>query len=348
MKNQILDSSPIIGTLRHLFLTATVRCYRIENLLSLYIDGQLSDKLTAEVDSHLSECQSCREAKAILSATHQVLAVREPAAPPAYLSERLRQAIAMEATRPSVLASPKVPWLTASRLTLAGTSLAAVTVAAFLAFHSSALAPNNTHHPVGIPVANTRPTPLPGTIGHKPVAGPYRISKPVTIATIPSIHENEEMPIRHSMPSVIPVPVGLSEHETEAQAKVRDFITPPAKSNTKTASHLITPRQPHTGSMIAKKPTEIQLPGDNTGPVIAQTPTKVTAPEPTVPTQQIATTQVAESTEPAHHRNLFNALSLHASNAFSQPGQSVQPNQNQMQTVSYSAPGVSWVNSAIR
>jgi hypothetical protein len=125
------DKVPAYGQVSDFMRLCFDKCYRIERQLSLYVDNELSAKSRAFIEAHIGECPSCLKALTVLQAAHVVLSQREEILPPTYLRERLRQAIAIEATRPVATAAPRNVFN--GRLILAGATCVAVLVAAVVA-----------------------------------------------------------------------------------------------------------------------------------------------------------------------------------------------------------------------
>lgn len=69
-------------------------CGRVEPLLSLYVDSMTSTAEARRVESHLPGCANCRQMLEWMQATHQVIAQRPKATPPADLRARIARAIA--------------------------------------------------------------------------------------------------------------------------------------------------------------------------------------------------------------------------------------------------------------
>ena len=51
-----------------------MNCQRIEDHLSAYADGELEGALHEQVDSHLAECQNCRDTLTWLTTFHGLMA----------------------------------------------------------------------------------------------------------------------------------------------------------------------------------------------------------------------------------------------------------------------------------
>jgi hypothetical protein len=73
-----------------------MKCHAIEEKLSAYQDGELSDSETGQVERHLAGCHSCREQYARLQQTWQALGdVAEIRSPPGFykqVSQKIGQA----------------------------------------------------------------------------------------------------------------------------------------------------------------------------------------------------------------------------------------------------------------
>lgn len=69
-------------------------CSHVESLLSLYNDGMVSSAEAAQVEAHLAQCDSCRQANFWMRATCDVLANRPTAVPSPQLSSRIKSALA--------------------------------------------------------------------------------------------------------------------------------------------------------------------------------------------------------------------------------------------------------------
>jgi hypothetical protein len=80
--------------------TSEKSCESIEPLLPLYADGMASPREMRQVESHLPDCESCRETLFWMQATHRALAARPVALPPADLHSRIAQAIAASSAAP--------------------------------------------------------------------------------------------------------------------------------------------------------------------------------------------------------------------------------------------------------
>jgi hypothetical protein len=80
--------------------TSGVTCESIEPLLPLYADGMAAPGEIRQVESHLPDCESCRETLFWMQATHRALAARPAALPPADLHSRIAQAIAASSAAP--------------------------------------------------------------------------------------------------------------------------------------------------------------------------------------------------------------------------------------------------------
>jgi hypothetical protein len=75
-------------------------CECIEPLLPLYADDMAAPGEIRQVESHLPNCEGCRETLFWMQATHRALAARPVALPPADLHSRIAQAIAASSAAP--------------------------------------------------------------------------------------------------------------------------------------------------------------------------------------------------------------------------------------------------------
>jgi len=338
MKLIVVDDIPVLGELKHLFLSVTDRCYRTEYLLSLYQDNQLPAKLSKEVEDHLSVCASCKAALAIMSASQRVLASRPMVEPPTYLSERLRQAIALEATKPAPV-TPKASPLY-GRLALAGGTFAAAAVfAAFLLNHATshtpALAPG---HAVVATTIGTSPNS--STV---PITPMHRLGKNARIK-----HSEEEL--LASLPSHVSdhSPTIASEHLASIEAHYRlnqNVRTGHATigGNTEIAK-LIPPANKHTVTttsiVVASVPPRSVL---DTGTTAQSQPASITTP----PTSQSSSpVVVADNIGQDTHVILDNRLKTIALSIRMPLTGQIQPDRNEVQIASYS-PGVQITGSGI-
>jgi len=71
----------------------TMECGECLDLLSAYLDGELSDAERAKADAHLAQCARCRRELAVRRATHRLIAEHAPPADPgaAYWDEFVRR-----------------------------------------------------------------------------------------------------------------------------------------------------------------------------------------------------------------------------------------------------------------
>jgi hypothetical protein len=336
MKIQTIDELPVIGRLRHLFLSATVKCYRVEHLLSLYIDGELSDKLAREVEEHLEECASCKAAKAVLTATHQALTARTEVQPPAYLSERLRQALAIEMSRPTPIKQSS-PWITIPRLAYAGTSIAALTLFAVIALHHGGLGP--VSRPTGPGTVAVIPSSIGSHRPSKPTVAP--IKRLVLEATVPGENRVSKSPLTRTIPLDSGIDLDRYANKTEIRTVISNshfvaFKSNVRKSNAKSSS--LDPQIASNGGRTTPTDTDMI-------PVTPITPDTQVLPDQPTGQQQVASTNNVPAEQP--HGNLYGALHMHDSSLFTQSTEhTVQPIQNELQPADY-APGEQIVGSKI-
>ena len=304
IKSPSVDELPIINRVKHFILSATDGCYRTEHLLSLYVDGQLSRKLVAEVESHLENCASCKAALVIMQATHQVLMNREPVAPPAYLSERLRQAIAIEATKP-VLA-PKKSYIFGSRLALGSAGLAAAAVFAFLLVHQGGhptvpspgrqLASNSPAPAQKQPTAITSPHKQIIASAHRPLEQVAELPRTIK-HSIGAVHV--KVKAEHNAQTLIAALP--AQHITISKVRIAQPVAVASQPKPRVLSVTATPSRPMVASV--PQPT-IQA------PAVVQQQLAVSAPQ-TQP-QQVQTV-VADNVAPVEHDNVNGQLKMIAS-----------------------------------
>ncbi len=85
-----------------------MKCSKIRNMLSPYMDGELTDARKALVESHLKTCAGCSEALASLRGLHAAFAGLERPAVPYRFAERVMSRVKEGPARTPVL----VPALT--------------------------------------------------------------------------------------------------------------------------------------------------------------------------------------------------------------------------------------------
>lgn len=73
-----------------------MRCYRIKRILPLFLDGQLSEKQSAEVKVHLDRCPLCYKEAESLKETWDLLAEWKPIHPAPNFKTRFWQRVAEE------------------------------------------------------------------------------------------------------------------------------------------------------------------------------------------------------------------------------------------------------------
>jgi hypothetical protein len=307
MGNFRVDNSPFVGWAADLLRSAFDSCYRTERLLSLYIDGELSAQQKEYVESHLPNCESCKAALVILQATHQVLTQRVTVTPPAYLSERLRQAIAIEATRPAVVQPSRRP--IAARLAVAGGLGFAAIVVGTVLFET-----NHSPVPTGS-ATTTKPTavvqPSPNTVasGPKP-ARTHGSAQPPTHA--PS---SEIASIDHGALYVPPfepatafsknsVPNRGLESAISQQSRLH-----PERNNPSTIAPMIVANKPKSSASALTPPNNEQIasriPDNSTIPtpaITAPATPEMTNEQPSAPVQT-----ADENSDETPHASLINA-----------------------------------------
>src|SRR5881392_1503002 len=94
-----------------------LQCGRTRELVSLGLDGELSELDSARLESHLADCPSCRELQVELTGLTAALraAPLEPLARPVSLPQRVRWSLRQ--LRPGAeLPQPPSPWRQGSRV----------------------------------------------------------------------------------------------------------------------------------------------------------------------------------------------------------------------------------------
>jgi hypothetical protein len=335
LKNPKMDHISIFSQTKHIYLTVTDRCYRAEHLLSLTMDGQLSKRLTNEIEKHLDTCASCRAAKAIMLATHEALSRREAVLPPAYLSERLRQAIAMEAAKPTVT-KPRA-FVPAHRLLLAGTSAAAVVVLSLLLFHHNSAPNMTTPNKTAVNVANSGVSPK-HSAENRQIITPSISPHPYFVAVLPQSVDNESESLHLSLPVRVVAKQYIGRH-TQASAGASLYFR--ASPLVKLTSHAQPPRSSTSEPMIANLPRPV---APSTTSPIEQT---AQVSPLTTPARAAESVDVADNTDLQVHGNLYTRLRLSSLNASGSEDSFVQPDQSHIRLTSYLPPGAQLEGSKI-
>jgi anti-sigma factor RsiW len=278
MKTPMMDRFDMTDRLRHIYLSATDKCYRTEHLLSLYLDGELTSQQVQGVEKHLEGCPSCKVALSLLKAAHNVLAFRPTVQPPAYLSERLRAAIAIEMSRPSPITQQ--PALFPTRLVVATASFAAIAVVTLIVLHG------------GPRMAGAKPPTTPPRVAKIPL-GPRQVTSPVVIKPMVRRHLSQhtvqnlnlaEVPAAEQHNTYSTKPKALMPHEYNEIANPfighKVIVAQTGSSQRKSTHPTIQNAHTQSGPMIAAIPHQNPVASgiNQTAPINNAASTQITQP----------------------------------------------------------------------
>jgi len=275
------------------FSATDERCEQIRPLLSLYVDRMASAEEIRAIELHLAGCKDCDSSYEWMLATHDVLASRPCAIPPADMSLRIHAAIAAsrEAEKRQV-----VRFRTSYRPALAFAATAIIAAVTFGVFHHGTQPGGPSR-----PMVAVRPAPEPAVTPQPhitPVTPPAR-PKSSKVATVPepaTPKVNRIAPVRREAPPAIVAKVPEANTDIAAPTRVGPHDSAPVHI---TVKHPVV--RPHQPSLVANVPhpephkQPVPSPIRHSDPVVATSH----VPEPTAP-EAVAPPTVIEHPEPTH------------------------------------------------